>query len=38
MNSQTAKGRLGRMWVDDIKNWMSLDSYKKNLKYCAKQT
>jgi len=27
MNSQTAKGRPRRMWVDDIKNWMSLDSY-----------
>jgi len=27
MNSQTAKGRPRRMWDDDIKNWMSLDSY-----------
>jgi len=27
MNSQAAKGRPRRMWIDDIKNWMSLDSY-----------
>ena len=27
MNSNVAQGRTRRMWIDDVKCWLSLDSY-----------